>query len=97
MEIADWRKKVDELDRELVRLLNERARVVIEIGMLKRQNGMAVQEPRREREVFQNVGEANQGPLESAAVQRMFQQIIEECRSLQHDLFEKKGGRKTKA
>ena len=95
MEISDWRQKIDEVDRDLVRLLNERARVVLEIGKLKRQNGLAIQEPRREREVFQNIVEANQGPLESAAVQRMFQQIIEECRGLQQELFEKKPARKT--
>lgn len=97
MEIADWRKKIDEVDRELVRLLNDRARVVIEIGKLKRQNGLPVQEPKREREVFQNVVNANQGPLESAAVQRMFQQIVEECRGLQQELIERKGVRKAKA
>lgn len=97
MEITDWRKKIDEVDRELVRLLNDRARVVIEIGKLKRQNGLPIQEPKREREVFQNIVSANQGPLESAAVQRMFQQIIEECRGLQQELFEKKSVRKSKS
>ena len=96
MDLTDWRKQIDELDREVVRLLNERAKVVLEIGKLKRQNGVAVQDQRREREVFQNVVEANKGPLESAAVQRMFQQIVGEFRSLEQDLFEKKGGRESK-
>ena len=94
MEIADWRKKIDELDRELVRLLNDRARVVLEIARIKKQTGLAVLDPRREREVFQNIVGANQGPFESAAVQRMFQQIIEECRGLEQDLLEKKPARK---
>lgn len=97
MEIADWRKKIDDVDRELVRMLNDRARVVIEIGKLKRQNGLPVQEPKREREVFQNVVDANDGPLENAAVQRMFQQIVEECRGLQQELIDKKSTRKTKS
>ncbi len=95
MDITDWRKKIDEVDRELVRLLNERARVVLEIARIKKQGGLAILDPRREREVFQNIVDANQGPLESAAVQRMFQQIIEESRGLEQDLLEKKAARKT--
>jgi chorismate mutase-like protein len=97
MEIADWRKKIDEVDRQLVRLLNERAGLVLEIARIKKQNGAAVLDPRREREVFQNVVGANQGPFESAAVQRMFQQVIEECRSLEQELLEKKSARKVKS
>jgi chorismate mutase len=38
MEIADWRIKIDELDRRLVELLNERAQAAHEIGKLKRAN-----------------------------------------------------------
>lgn len=97
MELADWRKKIDEVDRELVRLLNERAGVVLEIARIKKQTGMAVLDPRREREVFQNIVNANKGPFESAAVQRMFQQIIEECRGLEQEQLDKKAGRKPKA
>ncbi|MSO19371.1 MAG: chorismate mutase [Acidobacteria bacterium] len=94
MDITDWRKKIDDVDRELVRLLNERARVVLEIARIKKQGGLAVLDPRREREVFENIVGGNQGPLENGALQRMFQHIIEESRALEQDLFEKKTTRK---
>ena len=88
MEIADWRKKIDELDHELVRLLNERARCAAEIGKLKRQNGLPIQEFSREQEVLQHVLDANQGPLDGDALRRVFQQIVEEGRGLQRRLLE---------
>ena len=88
MDIADWRKKIDDLDRELVRLLNDRARCVAEIGKIKRQNGLPIQEPNREQEVLQHALEANQGPLDNDAMRRLFERIVEEGKSLQRRLFE---------
>ena len=88
MDIADWRKKIDEIDRRLVELLNERARCVAEIGRIKRQNELPIQEPNREQEVLRHVAEANQGPLEDAALRRVFERIVEEGRSLQRRLSE---------
>ena len=52
MDIADWRKKIDELDRQLVALLSERARAAVEIGRLKRDTNLPIYEPDRERIVF---------------------------------------------
>jgi chorismate mutase len=63
MDIADWRKKIDELDRRLVELLSERARAAVEIGRLKRNTNLPIYEPERERVVFENVQEMNKGPL----------------------------------
>jgi len=90
MDISDWRKKIDEIDRSLVRLLNERARCAVEIGKIKRQNGLPIQEPHREQEVLQQAFEANQGPLTNQAVERVFERIVEEGRDLQKRLFEEK-------
>ena len=63
MEIADWRMKIDELDRRLVELLNERAHAAHEIGKLKRNTSMPIYEPEREKKIFENVQSANHGPL----------------------------------
>jgi len=52
MDIADWRKKIDELDRKLAALLNERAAAAVEIGRLKRNTSLPIYEPEREREVL---------------------------------------------
>lgn len=87
MDIADWRKKIDEIDRRLVQLLNERARCAVEIGKIKRQNALPIREPHREKEVFQHAFDANQGPLKNDALQRVFERIVDEGRSLQSILF----------
>ena len=88
MEISDWRKKIDSLDRDLVKLLNERARCAVEIGRIKRLNGLPIQEPNREQEVMQQAIDANQGPLDGQAIQRVFERIVEEGKALQKRLFE---------
>jgi chorismate mutase len=88
MDISDWRKKIDELDRELVRLLNERARCAVEIGKIKRQNGLPILEPNREQEVMQQAFGANEGPLTDEAIQRVLERVVEEGKALQKRVFE---------
>ena len=63
MDIADWRKKIDELDQQLVRLINERAVCAVEIGKLKQGLAMPVYEPDRERIIFDHIAQMNDGPL----------------------------------
>ena len=58
MDIADWRKKIDEIDQQLVEILNRRAQAAQEIGRLKRQAEMPIYEPDRERIVLAQVQEA---------------------------------------
>ena len=64
-------------------LLNERTRVVEEIGRVKREAQLPIYEPKREEQVFANVGAANHGPLPSDAVRRIFERIIDEMRTIQ--------------
>jgi len=88
MDITDWREKIDVIDRDLVRLLNERARCVMEIGRIKRDNKLPIEEPHREQQVLRNALVTNRGPLSSQAMERVFAQIVEEGRQLQRELFE---------
>jgi chorismate mutase len=81
--IDDWRRRIDALDQKLVELLNERARCAMEIGHLKRSQGLPVYQPDREREILANVESANPGPLEDTAVRRLFERVIDEARSLE--------------
>ena len=85
MDIEDWRKKIDELDRKLVSLLSERARAAVEIGRLKRDTNLPVYEPDRERIVFANVHEANQGPLPGRDLVRIYERIIDVMRNIQKE------------
>ena len=90
MELSDWRKKIDELDRELVRLLNERARCAVEIAKIKRRKGLPILESNREQEVMQHAFDANEGPLPDQAIQRILERIVEEGKTLQKRVFEEK-------
>jgi chorismate mutase len=81
--LARLRHEIDTLDLELLVLLNRRTRVVEEIGRIKESLELPVYEPRRESDVINNVTSHNAGPLTPDALQRIFERIIDEMRSLQ--------------
>ena len=83
MDISDWRKKIDDLDRKLVDLLSQRAQAAHEIGKLKRGAGMPIYEPDRERKVFDNVQSINPGPLPDRDLLRIFERIMDIMRGIQ--------------
>ena len=85
MDIEDWRKKIDELDRKLVALISERALAAVEIGRLKRNTSLPIYEPDRERIVFENVQEANRGPLPGRDLVRIYERIIDVMRNIQKE------------
>jgi chorismate mutase-like protein len=85
MDIADWRKKIDDVDRKLVALLSERAQAAVAIGKLKRDTSMPIYEPDRERIVFDNVQAANQGPLQGRDLVRIYERIIDVMRNIQKE------------
>ena len=85
MDIADWRKKIDELDRKLVELLSERAHAAHEIGKLKKNVDMPIYEPDRERIVFDNVRKANKGPLADREMLRVYERIMDVMRQIQKE------------
>ncbi|CDM65583.1 chorismate mutase [Pyrinomonas methylaliphatogenes] len=78
--IDDWRAEIDAIDEQLVRLLNERARLAIEIGVLKRAIGLPIHDHERERRVIARVCQINRGPLDEAAMIKIFKRIIRESR-----------------
>ena len=82
-DLDDLRKRIDLLDESLVRLLNSRAACALEIGRIKREMGMQIYQPEREAEVLKNVQEHNNGPLDQAAIKRLFERIIDEARHLE--------------
>jgi chorismate mutase len=83
MEIADWRKKIDELDEQIVKLLCERAAAAVAIGQLKQKTAAPIYEPNREQVVFAHVREANPGPLTGAQIQDIYERIMDVMRALQ--------------
>jgi len=83
MDISGWRDKIDELDRKLAVLLNERAAAVVEIGRLKRNSGMPIYEPNRERQVLENVHRSSKGPLVEGDLVKIYERLLDVMRNIQ--------------
>jgi chorismate mutase len=88
--LALCRERIDLIDRHLVELLNERTRIVEEIGRAKREAALPIYEPKRESEVFNNITSHNGGPLTEDGLKRIFERIIDEMRRVQKDRMENK-------
>jgi chorismate mutase/prephenate dehydratase len=76
MSLEDLRKRIDELDYQLVQLLNERARVVVEIGKLKNKIDKPVYAPDREKQVFAKIAQANRGPLPDKCLVAIWRELM---------------------
>ena len=83
------RDEIDRLDEQLVKLLNARSQCAIELGRIKRELGLAIYSPDREREVIAHVTGINPGPLDRTAVRRLFERIIDESRRIERVTVEK--------
>src|SRR6202011_2010513 len=82
--LENLRDDIDRVDEVLVRLLNERARVACEIGRIKKELGIEVYQPEREKQVLAHVrGVGAEGPLGPDAIARLFERIIDEARRLE--------------
>jgi chorismate mutase len=87
-DLDGWRKRIDEIDKQLVKLLNERSQCALEIGQLKKGLNLPAWQPQREAEILRNVVKANEGPLDDAAIRHLFERIIDEARSLERHFME---------
>jgi chorismate mutase-like protein len=82
--LDELRDNIDRVDEVIVRLLNERARIVCEIGRQKKEQSVPIYQPDREKKVIEHVrGIAVEGPLGPEAVARLFERIIDEARMLE--------------
>ncbi len=77
------RDRIDSLDREIVRLLNERAELGLEAGRVKARAGRPISDQDREREVLVRVAMANNGPLPQDALLSLYRQLIETIKRLE--------------
>ena len=80
--LDDWRRQIDALDSELLRLLNQRAAIACEIALVKVAAGLPAYDGNRERQVLARVTEQNTGPLDQQSVTDIFASIIRETRRL---------------
>ena len=83
MDIEHWRREIDEVDLELLRLLNVRARLALKVGALKKAAALPIVDRDRERLVLQRLQELNDGPLDQRAVDKLFRRIIRESKRIE--------------
>ena len=82
-QVADLRRRIDQIDDQLMKLLNSRSACAVEIGRIKRVLGQAVYQPEREKWILDRVEKNNPGPLDSNALRRVFERVIDESRRLE--------------
>lgn len=92
-ELVRLREAIDHVDEVLVRLLNQRARYAVEVGQIKSVMQAAVYSPDREKQVLANVEAWSEGPLDGAAVRRLFERIIDESRRVEREAGKQEEGR----
>ena len=74
--LNDLRKRIDALDEKIVKLLNERAEVVVEVGKLKQQNKLPIYAPEREKAVLQKIRSLNEGPLQDRCLDAVYRELM---------------------
>ena len=82
-QVDGLRLRIDQIDDQLMKLLNSRSACAVEIGRIKRRLGMAVYQPDREKWILDRVERNNPGPLDSGALRRVFERVIDESRRLE--------------
>jgi chorismate mutase/prephenate dehydratase len=85
-DIAELRAKIDTIDTELLRLLNERARVAMEIGVIKNREGLPIYSPEREDHVIRGLVERSDGPLTPEAIRAIYCEIMSAALAVEKDV-----------
>jgi chorismate mutase len=85
MTLEELRTQIDELDRQLVVLLSQRAEYALEAGRLKASTSLPIYEPAREKTIYENVRRENKGPLPDLELVHIFERIIDVMRALQRN------------
>ncbi|MCB1086629.1 MAG: chorismate mutase, partial [Verrucomicrobiae bacterium] len=86
MTLEDLRKKIDTIDTELLRLLNERADVVHEVGLLKKREGLAIYAPEREDSLLKSLIAKSDGRLPEKSIRAIYREIMSAALALEEDL-----------
>jgi chorismate mutase len=77
------RRDIDAVDQEILKLLHKRVRLVMQVGEYKRERGIPVYDPERERELFERLSRAAEPPLDGDTVRRVFERLVDESRRIE--------------
>lgn len=85
--LKEKRKKIDLIDRKLLTLLNQRLRIALETGEIKKKRGEKIYDPGREKEVLEKLKLKNKGLLKNEDLEKIFRVILGVCRQSQTVTF----------
>lgn len=74
--LEELRRKIDAFDKQIVELLNERAKVVVEVGKFKQQTNTPIYAPEREKAVMEKVRQYNKGPLPDRCLEAIWRELM---------------------
>ncbi len=87
MSLDELRKRIDALDEQILKLLNERVRCAAEIGRIKRENGGQIYVASREKEVFRKLETLNEGPLDAPAIKAIYREVMSAAIALEKPML----------
>lgn len=85
-DLEHLRKKIDQINAEILDLLNKRASVVLEVGRVKKKAKSDYHVLDREHKIYQQLAKINKGPFPSSAIRPVFREIISASLSLEHEI-----------
>jgi len=81
------RKELDLINQKLLTLLNQRLRITLEIGKVKKEMGKKIYDAEREREILERLRRRNRGPLKEEDLRKIFMTIMKVCRQFQIEAY----------
>ena len=86
MNLKKLRNEIDGIDKNIIRLLNSRAKITLEVAKVKNNSKTSIYSPDREREVLKKVTRINKGPLKNAALESIYREVMSAALSLEKNL-----------
>jgi chorismate mutase-like protein len=83
LDLEELRRGIDAVDQQILKLLHERVRLVVAVGEYKRERGMAVYDPARERALLDRLCKAAEPPLDADTIRRIFERLVDESRRIE--------------
>ena len=85
-DLSDLRQRIDALDGELLRLLNERTLIAQEIGVIKSRESLPIYSPDREMKLLRSLVDRNEGPLRPEAIRAIYREIMSAALAVEKDV-----------
>lgn len=83
LDLDELRRGIDAVDQQILKLLHERVRLVMQVGEYKRERGIPVYDPARERALLDRLCKAAEPPLDADTIRRIFERLVDESRRIE--------------